>query len=1279
MAIGDVFNRIFSELFEVPMDYRRAGNEKLHEKLSELFKEYLDEKINVSRGTLDRGTELSRKDILNLLENKGAKRELLRGKKIYTHNANNPEFKLKDVAELKDEKSLTSQKRRSANLKIMAVVAEKIQSKKRKTKKDVETLKTVTKRIRKTKAPKMRNTKETKIIKEIRKTAEKTKKAKTAEKKTKEVKKPAEKKPKAIVLNDNVCTISLETLWSEITGTIQYNNGKSDPWYYNAENQAILYKKIKDKLMYVSIKNDDNKIKKSFEIINQSSSFNINIENPYYLHLEQIEIPKEVTQVHERKYIIRRNANFSIKHGDDLQRTIKKIINRITEYYDINKSNPIFLNNENIFDPYKAAGERNKFTISTNAEGKLFGVSNIPDARDQIIQITINIDFLNTDEKLFKSAHIGNNFIQNIGSLELCKEYNKLCDKKDNMCFKNYLIYAKECIAPKLSQKIIDNVPAAPVSKEYIINTLNNLKVNYTIYNGLYEIIDHHNHNKSAGLHFIIDCSHIIPVLDPKSLSYGTNINPCSAMMHYRASKMVDKTYEEKEQITIENKWNYIDKSKKQVQFDNSPFLDITKSPKVKTNYIDEENLYTKFWDHVAETKNIPNNSCSINGEIMGFFDHKNKVNYKNEDHELFDKYSLPKPFPIISCVNHAYSQLFASCGKAGLYYSSKEKDKKYKVKFDINKAYLSICNTEQMYPIFFPHEEIKKYNSEIIENYNLYHTSRGWMYGDELILLQKFNEQVSRKKIEIFMYYKPTLIIPYRFGVFDKIPMEELKKIYTKYIGLLAYTKDKVIKSHVTYGIESANYFHHLGCNVTPIPQTKYINSFEKKYGKIYVENDSANDIVSKLLKNRASSSHNNNNDDYDSDAEGREEEDKIKYEKNENKKRDATIMHPFYAVTKTKSTNSPLTFKFVNWRILALCTIKLLNKIFDDIDKQRYKSSDILEIRIDGAALRNAKNFEESSTEIGGFRYYYYDEGKDIPPSTHNFKKCKELSIPNFLTNEMNLTYGRAGTGKSYTLKNNAEKDRTENKNVVILAPTRTAAKRVEGQTFHRYFGFENVATYKISSMPNTSIHFDEISMCNYNILFELYMLQCTGSQVNLYGDFRQLPPVYKSNPEPPENLNEIILKKICKCVELTEMHRFSINDKLYKISESLNLSEIPRKKLHIDINTRCLAYTNKTTDYINNLFSKLKTHQNAPYVCKESTKDYDNGELREYKDIPHRDLKYFKLAFCTTIHIKQGGQFENNHNVLLFDHTLYDKKLAYTAVTRCIKYDQLAIGTF
>ncbi len=143
------------------------------------------------------------------------------------------------------------------------------------------------------------------------------------------------------------------------------------------------------------------------------------------------------------------------------------------------------------------------------------------------------------------------------------------------------------------------------------------------------------------------------------------------------------------------------------------------------------------------------------------------------------------------------------------------------------------------------------------------------------------------------------------------------------------------------------------------------------------------------------------------------------------------------------------------------------------------------------------------------------------------------KQQEILNLvLTSKENIcVLGRAGTGKTYLIKEMERALKEHGEHVVLCAPTGVAAENIGGVTIHSLFGLTadpciTEKTWKIKACTtkglrmSTVVIVDEISMVRIDLMdaikASLDKIEKTGHHIRLIvcGDFRQLPPVMDRN---------------------------------------------------------------------------------------------------------------------------------------------------------------------
>ena len=137
------------------------------------------------------------------------------------------------------------------------------------------------------------------------------------------------------------------------------------------------------------------------------------------------------------------------------------------------------------------------------------------------------------------------------------------------------------------------------------------------------------------------------------------------------------------------------------------------------------------------------------------------------------------------------------------------------------------------------------------------------------------------------------------------------------------------------------------------------------------------------------------------------------------------------------------------------------------------------------------------------------------------------QQLFIDSLLSGQNIFLTGKAGTGKSFIVKQAIELLKKQDKNIVALAPTGVAANNIGGQTIHSFFSLNpyGVMNYDSTNFLKSQkrrliekidvIFIDEVSMLRPDILdgINWTMLKngCGGlekKQIVFIGDLKQLP---------------------------------------------------------------------------------------------------------------------------------------------------------------------------
>ena len=393
--------------------------------------------------------------------------------------------------------------------------------------------------------------------------------------------------------------------------------------------------------------------------------------------------------------------------------------------------------------------------------------------------------------------------------------------------------------------------------------------------------------------------------------------------------------------------------------------------------------------------------------------------------------------------------------------------------------------------------------------------------------------------------------------------------------------------------------------------------------------------------------------------------------------------ILYCYGTQKKTKIVNNNLPMAI---QITDQANIKL----YDLIKKMKGKKGTLLYRRTDCAVVGFENPADiimlETDKKVGGISEYDKPELENIypekveaermvfwKPKKKEWKDMKENNSNDALTivckmmaKGGGLLLGRAGTGKSYCIKEGIKYLTTKQLVSKCLAFTNKATIQLNGTTIHKFMTIDkdgklNQKWAKEQSRNIDVIFVDEISM----ISSELWMVLAefkyyTGITFILIGDFRQLPPVNDSELlfyEKEDWFNHPTIKSLAnynRC-ELTITHRY--DQELAKILDDIwenngnnsqsFLSKITERTIKELVESKNITYCNITRKRINrevqnHLIKDIIDFIEIPY----------KGEENKY----NQDIILFKGAKLIMYLTTKCKTFKKNEevNVVKFDDT-------------------------
>ncbi|MGD9901670.1 MAG: ATP-dependent RecD-like DNA helicase [Spirochaetales bacterium] len=180
---------------------------------------------------------------------------------------------------------------------------------------------------------------------------------------------------------------------------------------------------------------------------------------------------------------------------------------------------------------------------------------------------------------------------------------------------------------------------------------------------------------------------------------------------------------------------------------------------------------------------------------------------------------------------------------------------------------------------------------------------------------------------------------------------------------------------------------------------------------------------------------------------------------------------------------------------------------------------------------------------------------------------EKQKE-AVQNAINNNVSVITGGPGTGKTTIIKCLINSFNMQNKDVLLLAPTGRAAKKLnestglDASTIHRALGVDFKGGFNIFShnesnkLSNDVIIVDEVSMVDATLMYYLLKAIKATSTLVLVGDKDQLPSVGAGNV-----LADILKSKAIPTVELTKIYRQDAKSLIITNAHSINNGYMPK----------------------------------------------------------------------------------------------------------------------
>lgn len=183
------------------------------------------------------------------------------------------------------------------------------------------------------------------------------------------------------------------------------------------------------------------------------------------------------------------------------------------------------------------------------------------------------------------------------------------------------------------------------------------------------------------------------------------------------------------------------------------------------------------------------------------------------------------------------------------------------------------------------------------------------------------------------------------------------------------------------------------------------------------------------------------------------------------------------------------------------------------------------------------------------------------DVDTEFSTLSDRQKEAIQTVMAHPVTVITGGPGTGKTTTVRGIIKHFKEQNRNVILVAPTGRAAKRLsdlageEAKTIHRLLGYSMGKGYRNKRFDAGIIVIDEASMLEQVLFGHLLDAVDDDVKIVLVGDTNQLPAIGAGDV-----LNDMIASGTIPVVWLTENFRQKAGSQIAATAEKIKLGRAP-----------------------------------------------------------------------------------------------------------------------